>query len=52
MPGAHGVAAPLPTGQNVPTPHTLQSDTLTIVTPSCFVVPPGHGSAAAAPSAQ
>ena len=52
VPAEQLVAELLPTGQNVPTPHTLQSDTLTIVTPSCFVVPPGHGSAAAAPSAQ
>ena len=46
------VASALPTGQKVPAPHTRQSAALVITTPSCFVVPRGHGSAAAAPSAQ
>ena len=46
------IAAALPTGQNVPAPQTSQSSLAVITTPSRAVVPPGHGSAAAAPSAQ
>ena len=52
VPAAQGVAAALPTGQKVPSPHVSQSATLVITTPDFLVVPPGHGSAAAAPSAQ
>ena len=52
VPAAHGVSASLPTGQNVPSLQTVQLSALTIAMPTFFVVPPGHGSAAAAPSAQ
>ena len=52
VPGAQAVSVALPTGQNVPSEHTTQSLSDVIVTPSRIVVPPGHGSAAAAPSAQ
>ena len=50
-PAAHGVASALPTGQKVPDPQIVQSSTLVIVTPDFVVLPPGQGSAAAAPSA-
>ena len=52
VPALQLAAAALPTGQNVPAPHVVQSDTLVIVTPTTFVVPPGHGSGAAQPSLQ
>ena len=53
VPGAHGVAASEPTLQYVPTPHSTHWLTLLITTlPLGLCVPPGHGSAAAAPSAQ
>ena len=53
VPGAHGVAASLPTLQYVPTPHVTHWLALLMITlPLGLCVPPGHGSAAAAPSAQ
>ena len=52
VPALQSVAASLPTGQNFPSPQTSQSSLDVIVTPSRLVVPPGHGSAAAAPLAQ
>ena len=53
VPAAHGVSAALPTGQNVPSLHTTQSATLFMTFfETFFVVPPGHGSGAAEPSAQ
>jgi hypothetical protein len=52
VPALQLVAAALPTGQNVPSPQTSQSSLDVMTTPSRLVVPPGHGSAAAAPSAQ
>ena len=52
VPALQLVATAEPTGQNVPAAQISQSSLLVIVTPSRIVVPPGHGSAAAAPSAQ
>ena len=52
VPAAQLVAALLPTGQNVPTPHVVQLSTLVIVPFAILVVPPGQGSGADAPSVQ
>ena len=51
MPGAHGVAAPLPTLQNVPlghVTHSLRLDMKSRDASAC--VPPGHGCGAEEPS--
>ena len=52
VPALQFVGSALPTGQKVPLAHVAQSAALVITMPSRLVVPPGHGSAAAAPSAQ
>lgn len=52
VPALQLFATPEPTGQNVPGGQTSQSSALVITTPSHLVVPPGHGSAAAAPLVQ
>ena len=53
VPGAHAVSLADPTGQNTPTPHMRHSSELVITRRDAFVlVPPGHGSGAAEPSAQ
>ena len=52
-PGKHGFSSAEPIGQYVPLGHTTQSASLVIVVSVEFIrVPPGHGSGAAAPSAQ
>ena len=50
---AHGVASAEPTEQLVPSGQTTHWSTLVITASEAFLcVPPGHGSAAAAPAAQ
>ena len=52
-PGRHAVSLSEPTGQNVPTPHTMQSFTLVITCSAVSLrVPPGQGSGEADPSEQ
>ena len=54
VPAAHGVACALPTGQKVPSRHTVQFSELAM-TPTKLAgiaVPAGHGNDAAAPRAQ
>ena len=50
VPALQLVASALPTGQNTPRRQTSQSDALVMVTFAFAVVPPGHGSGAAAPA--
>ena len=53
VPGAHAVSFAEPTGQNVPSAHVKQSPSPVMKGSKVFMrVPPGHGSGAAAPSAQ
>ena len=53
VPGAQSVAFAEPTGQKVPTPQVRQSSALVMTSKlASIVVPPGHGSGAAEPSAQ
>ena len=53
VPGAHCVALPEPTGQKVPIGHVMQSLSASITSSVAFLrLPAGHGSAAAAASAQ
>ena len=54
VPALQLVAAPLPTGQKVPCGHVTHCAALVIAPTKLagLAVPPGHGSAAAAPSAQ
>jgi hypothetical protein len=53
VPGAQLVGAPEPTGQKVPLSHVVHWLALVITTlPEGLCVPPGQGSAAAAPCEQ
>ena len=49
---AHSVSLALPTEQKVPAAQMRQSDSAVIVIAEFMRLPPGHGSGAAAPSAQ
>ena len=53
VPGAHGVGSAEPTEQLVPTGQSTHCSTLVITeSDASLCLPPGHGSAAAAPSEQ
>ncbi len=52
VPGAQGVSPDEPTLQKVPGEQMMHWSTLVIVIDAFLIVPPGHGSDAAAPAEQ